>query len=205
MANEGVRPFLAAQRRDLLQNLAQGQRESVHQGIVSTVGRAFDVDKPKLDGKAGGLDGAAAASFIGDEAAFVPLCGAYQPGWPPINHPKGKEEKEGKEQKDGKESKEGKDAKDGKEGKEGKESKEGKEGKEGKESKDGKEGKEGKESKDGKEDKDTSDGFKFGGDEAQDPFSRFGDPQELPWESFNAIAATHSERIQGLLQQTALF
>lgn len=197
MADERIRPFLAAQRRDVLRGLVAGRNEAVHQSVVAVVGRALRADIPKIDGKAGGLDGSASFSFGLGDAAFVPLCGAYQPGWPPINHPKGKEEKEGKESKDGKEGKEGKESKDSKEGKEGKEAKDGKEGKEGKESKDGKEG---KESKDGKEDKDTSDGFKAGGDEVQDPFTRWGEQEAIPVESMNAIAQAFPALLQGAVK-----
>jgi hypothetical protein len=86
-----------------------------------------------------------------------------------------------------------------------KEGKDFKEDKEGKDSKDGKEGKEGKDSKDGKEDKDTSDVGKLGGEESQDPFTRLGDPAELPIASFDAIARTHPERVQLAVDRGSLF
>jgi hypothetical protein len=117
-------PFLASVRHDVLRTLAD-KRHVIDRAVTERVQAGLDPEKVKLDGKGGGLDGAGSlvgiAGHPGDEVAFVPLCGAYQPGWPPINHPKGKEGKEGKEAKDGKE---GKDAKDGKEGKESKDAKE---------------------------------------------------------------------------------
>jgi hypothetical protein len=145
-----VRPFLAAQRRDVLRDLVADRNELVHRNVVTVVGRGMDRGIPKLDGKAGALDGTIAVVSGGDIAAYVPICGAY-PG-PKIEHPKGKDTKEGKE------------------------------------AKDGKEGKEGKEAKDGKEDKDSSDGFKLGGSEMMDPFSRLGEAERLPFETFNTIA-----------------
>jgi hypothetical protein len=196
MAQDEVRPFLAAQRHDVLRQLVADRNQAIHRLAIETVGRALNPDKPKIDGKGGALDGTIAV--VSDSAAFGPVgppfCFAY-PG-PKIEHPKGKEGKEGKEGKDSKEGKEGKESKDSKEGKEGKESKDSKEGKEGKEGKDSKEGKEGKESKDGKEDKDSSDGFKTGGAEVQDPFFRFGDPERLPWTTFNIIARAHPAQLE---------
>jgi len=162
MANDDVRPFLSAQRHDVLRDLVVNRNALIQRRVVDTVTRGMNESIPKIDGKGGALDGTLAVVSLGDISSYVPICGAY-PG-PKIEHPKGKDTKEGKESKDGKE------------------------GKEGKESKDGKEGKEGKESKDSKEDKDHGDGFKLGGDEVQDPFSRFGEQVELPSEKFNAIA-----------------
>ena len=74
-----------------------------------------------------------------------------------------------------------------------------KEEKDGKEMKEGKEGKEGKEAKESKEGKDTSDGFKAGGDEVQNPFTRYGDWNELPGEAFNAIARAFPEVLQAAI------
>lgn len=172
-------PFLASARHDVLRSLAD-RRNVIDRAVTERVQAGLDPEKVKLDGKGGGLDGAGSLVGVarpGDEVAFVPLCGAYQPGWPPINHPKGKDTKEGKEAKDGKE------------------------GKEGKESKDGKEGKEGKESKDAKEDE----SWKIGGDEATNPFTRFGEEKVLPWESFDAISKAHPARIQALLERNVIF
>lgn len=80
----------------------------------------------------------------------------------------------------------------------------GKDTKEGKEQKDGKESKEGKEAKDGKEGKDTSDGAgKFGGDEVSNPFTLYGEIDELNWGEMNNIALTQGDRINGLIQGSA--
>lgn len=161
MPSEQTRPFLAAQRRDVLLELIAGRNELIQANVVRLVGRALDHSTVKLDGKAGAADGVIGVVNPGDLGAYVPICGAY-PG-PKVEHPKGKDTKEGKEQKDGKE------------------------------------GKEGKESKDGKEDKDSSDGFKTGGDEVQDPFTRFGEQVELPSEAFNAIARAFPSALQGAI------
>jgi hypothetical protein len=152
MANDEVRPFLSAQRHDVLRELVADRNETVHRRVVSIISRAMDPAAAKIDGKSGALDGTPAVVSAGDISAYVPICGGY-PG-PKVEHPKGKDTKEGKE------------------------------------SKEGKEGKEGKESKDSKEDKDTSDGFKSGGDEVSNPFSRFGEIV-LPVAAFNAIARSH--------------
>ena len=174
MSDEKIRPFLAAQRRDVLRGLLAGRNEAVHQAVIAVVSRAMNPEFTKIDGKAGGLDGSASFSFgLGGESALVPICGAYQPGWPPVHYPKGKEDKEGKEGKEGKEDKEGKESKDGKEG---------------------------KESKDGKEDKDTSDGFKGGGDEISDPFNRWGEIENIPSEDMNAIAQAFPALLQRAIQ-----
>jgi hypothetical protein len=166
MDDEEIRPFLAAQRHDVLHDLAGTRNQVVQRRVMEIVSRGVDPAGAKIDGKGGALDGTIAVVSAGDIAAYVPICGAY-PG-PKIEHPKGKDTKEGKEQKDGKESKEGK------------------------EQKDGKESKEGKESKDSKEDKDgAADGGKFAGDETQDPFAHLGDAVVLPWEAFNRIAQDH--------------
>jgi hypothetical protein len=168
MESNEVRPFLAAQRHDILRELAADRNDTVQQRVVEVVSRGINSSGPKLDGKAGAIDGTIAVISFGDLAAYVPICGAY-PG-PKIEFPKSKDGKEDKEGKEGKDSKEGKEAKDSKEGKEGKEAKDSKEGKE------------------GKEDKDTSDGFKVGGSETLDPFHRFGELTDLPSETFNGIA-----------------
>jgi hypothetical protein len=115
VADEGVRPFLAGQRHDVLRDLAVTRHETTQRRVVELVGRAMNPDAPKIDGKASALDGTIAVVSMGDIAAYVPICGAY-PG-PKVEHPKGKDTKEGKEAKDSKEGKEGKESKDSKEDK----------------------------------------------------------------------------------------
>jgi len=110
-----VRPFLAEQRHDVLRQLAVGRSDAVHYRVAETVSKALDPATVKIDGKGGALDGTPGVLSDGDLVAYVPFCGAY-PG-PKVEHPKGKDTKEGKEQKDSKEGKEGKESKDSKEDK----------------------------------------------------------------------------------------
>jgi hypothetical protein len=164
--DEEVRPFLAEQRHDVLVDLARRRNDVVNQHVVGIVANGMNPQKPKVDGKGGAVDGTPGVIQLGDLGAYVPICGAY-PG-PKIEHPKGKDTKEGKE------------------------------------SKDSKEGKEGKESKDSKEGKDTSDGYKVGGDEVSNPFTRLGDAGDpVPWALFNEIASAYPEALQNAIARGA--
>jgi hypothetical protein len=95
--------------------LAADRNEAIHRSVIAVVSRGLNPAVPKVDGKGGAIDGTIAVVSAGDLGAYVPICGAY-PG-PKIEHPKGKDTKEGKEAKDSKEGKEGKESKDSKEDK----------------------------------------------------------------------------------------
>jgi hypothetical protein len=114
-SDDQVRPFLSRERHDVLRELATQRGDVIHYRVAELVARAIDPETVKIDGKGGSLDGTPGVILGGGLSSYVPICGAY-PG-PKIEHPKGKDTKEGKEAKDSKEGKEGKEAKDSKEGK----------------------------------------------------------------------------------------
>ena len=68
MPNDKVKPFLAGQRRDILRSLVATGNEAVHQSIIEKVSKAMKPEIPKIDGKAGGLDGSSSIGFGNDVA-----------------------------------------------------------------------------------------------------------------------------------------